>query len=800
MKKKMGLLLFTLLCFFMVNTSDVKAYYNGSGGTSAPAGGGTCVGLAWPCTWWNREFTAVQISLVYYDGNSWGQIGHSYYIINSEYYGYADKLRGDVGGAQYVEVNDSISTCGAGRGPYDGCEYGYEWLKRRYDAEGGGPNVANNDIALLQKMGVNPASLNRPHSGKIDYNSKGYRFVVEPILNWILPGQSVEKFMTVKEVFSQHGGTSNDFQHPTQSWLLHTLKDDIGIRAYGEPSGDIGLIGNSRSGYGYNIINPKSDIFQACYKISGAGTPAVCKNTNTSNFGSYQETYTKVDCNSATQEEKDTTENGRLVKTLNGSCKIYCKESVITEFPGNVLPASAKGSYFVWPSLGNGINDKHQLNIKGTRTCKAVGSGCSGNVNASDLYAGFQSSMRVSYNDPKYGREFELTQQKDNNNHVTESITCDGCAGIRDNKTITVNITRKYIIPDKIYRFIDNKTKESVDATKGVTNSPNYTDVGQGNLPISNKADIKKTYNLQIKDIKLGVNNIFGAIANKNTYTCNYKVKETSEGCKCPPGTKNSGIDLYPYTASEKLTCIEAQAKYCNGSVPQPPDIPKYCLDNNKVQIESCVNNSGKGYEYCYNKYCGTNGPYNCPGDNPGEDPMDVTGCVETALKQNPGASISTVLKYCQDTVCPGGTPKPRYIYRTINLENPFPSKNLDRGVAGFNLSVNSGRYPGPNWNSRELVTSKILNNRNVSANKVYNKEPIYVITLDPSRLRAVKGYNRAQNKGYADFTLNCYGKDATGNMDGSKCMSSFLRTNSILTGGTCNGGSSASFDSCLNG
>lgn len=807
MKKKIGLIILTLVCCFAMNTSGVKAYYNGSGGSSSPSGGGSCDGFSAPCTWFDREFTAVQISLVYYDGNSWGQLGHSYYIINNDKWGYGDKLKNDVGGARYVEVNDNISTCGANRGPYDGCEYNYEWLKRRYDVESGGASVANNDIDLLQKMGVNPNTLTRPHSGVVSYNSKGYRFLVEPIYNWILPGGNGEQFMTIKEVFSKHNGTSNPAQHATQGWLLHTVKDDIGIHKPDGPTGDVGLIGHERYGYGYNIINPLADIFRSCYKMSAKGTPAVCKNTNANNIGTYYEEFVKVDCDSATQEEKDATIDGRLVKTVNNNCKIYCKESVTTSFPGSILQAISTGSRFVWPSLTNKVSDIYQLNIAGTRTCKAKGTGCSGNVLASDLYSGFQSTMRVKYNDPEYGREFELSQEKNNKNKVTETVTCAGCDNISDGKTITVNINRKYVIPDNIYRYIDNTTKKSVDANKGTSNSTRYTDLGYGNLPVSTKADKKKTYQLQIKDIKLGVNNIFGSLANEKTYTCNYKVNQNPPNpgeCKCPPGTKYSGKDLYEITANEKLTCTEAQQKYCDGGTKWPDDppneTPKYCKDNHKISIESCVNSSGKGYDYCYNKYCGSSGPYNCPGDLPGEDPMDVTGCVENALKQNPGASITDILKHCQNTVCPGKTPDPLFIYRTINLDNPFPSKNLNKGVAGFNLDVNSGRYPGTNWNSRDLVQSKILNNRKATGNKLYNKKPIYIITLDPSRLRAVKKYNRSQASGYADFTLNCYGKDINGNMDGSKCISSFLRSNSILTGGTCASGSSAGFDSCLNG
>jgi len=91
-------------------------------------------------------------------------------------------------------------------------------------------------------------------------------------------------------------------------------------------------------------------------------------------------------------------------------------------------------------------------------------------------------------------------------------------------------------------------------------------------------------------------------------------------------------------------------------------------------------------------------------------------------------------------------------VFRPIDLSNPFP------GMTG------EGRTPGQNWTS-ELVGKYIT-----SRQDVYNKTPLYSVTLTPSIIKEIRKYNKNNDYGNAS-TLQC---DDSGN----SCYSTFLRNN----------------------
>ena len=91
-------------------------------------------------------------------------------------------------------------------------------------------------------------------------------------------------------------------------------------------------------------------------------------------------------------------------------------------------------------------------------------------------------------------------------------------------------------------------------------------------------------------------------------------------------------------------------------------------------------------------------------------------------------------------------------VFRPIDLSNPFP------GMTG------EGRTPGKNWTS-ELVGKYIT-----SRQDVYNKTPLYSVTLTPSIIKEIRKYNKNNDYGNVS-TLQC---DDTGN----SCYSTFLRNN----------------------
>ena len=96
--------------------------------------------------------------------------------------------------------------------------------------------------------------------------------------------------------------------------------------------------------------------------------------------------------------------------------------------------------------------------------------------------------------------------------------------------------------------------------------------------------------------------------------------------------------------------------------------------------------------------------------------------------------------------------------FRTISLDNPFPSRDA------------TSRLPGSNWLGKDnFVGTYINNNRGVTGSAVYNKEPIYTITLTPSQMVKIREYNKKHS--YNDLDLNCVGENNT------SCLSNFLRT-----------------------
>ena len=90
-------------------------------------------------------------------------------------------------------------------------------------------------------------------------------------------------------------------------------------------------------------------------------------------------------------------------------------------------------------------------------------------------------------------------------------------------------------------------------------------------------------------------------------------------------------------------------------------------------------------------------------------------------------------------------------IYRTIDLNNPFPN-----------------RRPGPNWDEYSKNVY-ITNNRGVNTKKIYTeKGPLYKITLTPKLISNIKKYN--DNHDMSDYSMNC-------NSVGRECKSDFIRT-----------------------
>lgn len=282
----------------------------------------------------------------------------------------------------------------------------------------------------------------------------------------------------------------------------------------------------------------------------------------------------------------------------------------------------------------------------------------------------------------------------------------------------------------------------------------------------------------------------------------------------------------------EALTCEQKEGKSYTEC------FKKYCVNPYKytckflgqtVDLTSCLTDEGKTYGQCFTEYCNTDTKcttepcYFCKTKS-GTD-HDISSCVAKEVAVN-HKTIKTAYRYCTvntpecndygkkicsenckwtKTVKAGRTyyiktcsdiEEPcqtldlgyckdgkcqKIVYRTIDLNNPFPGKSGE-GVTSDFSNNGTGRYPNSNWNYAPLVKEKILNARGAQGDELYKLEPLYTIILTPENMRKIKskssgtqGYNYEHK--YSDFTLNCLDKN-----DDMACVSSFLHSGEYVT------------------
>ena len=341
------------------------------------------------------------------------------------------------------------------------------------------------------------------------------------------------------------------------------------------------------------------------------------------------------------------------------------------------------------------------------------------------------------------------------------------------------------------YKYLD---KEKLEYKKNNSGLSNYISFDNTVIPTSYENEIGKEYWLTISNIKFGMAG-FGAdeLSNGTTYACpvQFTKTRTPDTCICPEGTANAGKDLTCYIKDDDMTCADAKIQYCNDSsiiIPEECGSDLYCdapMDN--ISIGSCINSGGTRAS-CVAQFCPNSNDIKCPNTNNVDDPtMDdrLRDCV--AVKINQGISKTEAINACEQLVCPYTNGK-RIIYRTIKLENPFPSMDADATVTQKNLKIGmfnntiKGRYPGSNWNGVTLVSKKIRNNRGVSGTTIYQeKEPLYTFVLNGTTIQRIRDYNDKQQEGYNDFTLDCKINNS------AACVSYFVHNTSYgLTSGEC--------------
>lgn len=488
------------------------------------------------------------------------------------------------------------------------------------------------------------------------------------------------------------------------------------------------------------------------------------------------------------------------------------------------------------------------------KTCATYTPDCSGS--SCGIY-NFETNVDLSWGDPEYGTTITDAQLEKSKNYsysvindtsidinINENMSADAiksstrrlitnAKSVTDTRKITAYVSVTYSLPTTQNNLLYNYVVKRNDSFKSQTERPssdsNFTTVGFSNLPISYNASTTTSYNLTLSNIKFGDNGKYSP----TEYTCNYNVtKALPSDCLCPPGTKYSGKDLSDMMIEENKTCYQAQAEYCETDHNACPDGSKssemadcmsryndyftcydqncrttdnnkFCPNDSTINLTACLNNLS--YSECVNLLCNDNNNgdgYHCRNTNGVDGPMDITSCVYTKMSQ--GLSRDDAINACDSLICPlSGL---RIIYRTISLENPFPSKTADAIITQQNLRVGmfndnvKGRYPGTNWNDTNLVQKHILtvtrNNQTIDGSDIYKNEPLYRFELDTTKIKEIREYNktRVENGGYADFTLECRLNNARA------CVSNFVHDpdKSGLVSGLCmNSTSNYNFYQC---
>lgn len=139
-----------------------------------------------------------------------------------------------------------------------------------------------------------------------------------------------------------------------------------------------------------------------------------------------------------------------------------------------------------------------------------------------------------------------------------------------------------------------------------------------------------------------------------------------------------------------------------------------------------------------------------------------------------------------EDDECPPGEDCDEYgngdinvVYRTIDLENPFPDIDGNNRNTGSNWCTNDGDC---SYNNNTVFTY-ITRNRGLTTYEMYNySEPMYTFILTPSVIKEIRKYNASNS--YASYTGSLGGKNYSYTCNNGKyCISEYLSHIINITG-----------------
>lgn len=398
------------------------------------------------------------------------------------------------------------------------------------------------------------------------------------------------------------------------------------------------------------------------------------------------------------------------------------------------------------------------------------------------------------YNETYENSKYNMDEPEKMRNIESIANYSSGISG----ETLTMTADASYTLPKEYYQYI--RLSDGLSMKTPPTNgnlSTEYKNVGISNLPVSfeNKgkalnntvskaADIQFAYDLPGnssigKAVSNGYMNASNCISKSSImgsttsgYSCMVLTNIDKDDCSSEEDANRLGVDWNPITQ----VCCPAGTTYNPELGKCSPNDPPGNGGGNTCKIEH-----GKYYDFNgneiskeqYDKICGSDTP-TCP-----EDECPYGCCPSGECAPMP------------DGTCPGlgGID---VIYRTIDLEDPFPGQNAENRNTGanwcsYNIKTQTIDCKYNNQTVKNYVTRERNNIKNGS--KVYDENHIlYEVTLDSQSIQRIRDYND-DNK-YDDWKLTC--KD-----NGKACISEFLNSEVDVSGLCDNAEGKDSFYAC---
>lgn len=455
--------------------------------------------------------------------------------------------------------------------------------------------------------------------------------------------------------------------------------------------------------------------------------------------------------------------------TDNGN--YLCRDEYSITYPNSSTTKNIKiksgGKITINLSNKNQINNLHNITVEHKEECINKDN----NPNTTMSFLSNQESkignIKLKYeSNDKYSGEFELEKKLEKPSiSKGDSVTIQN-TGRTTNKGNQINnsqwnrnlykkVTKTekatYNLNENTYKCTHPTTGDSINKSSSCTNG--YQDNINPGLPIAfnNSNDIK----ISLKYVPIGkkLSNISDNV-DANGFLFNTNDDATEEGISGDSNAYVKGNAKTPnnHTCVDKLLNDEYSCTFKNTDSPSS-DAKYYCdIKQDKTGAVYYGSNGTEVKEEDYKEQCCSRG---CDDNQP---------CCPGSTIENPicpEKDKETNKYYCPTTKCKPSTansckpPKGKAIYRTIDLNDPFPGQNGLGRLTGTNWcsqNMGTGEITCDNNPNNYFVKKYILNNRGIEGKKVYTKQPLYTFNLDSNTIQNIREYNN--NHKYSDFTL----------------------------------------------